>query len=85
MTDVRRALIAVSDKRGLVELGAGLAELGVVIVSSGGTAAALAEAGVPVTPVSEIGPYRFTPGTISETLMNDYMKEVYPAAAAAAE
>ena len=36
-----------------------------------------------VTPVSEIGPYRFTPGTISETLMNDYMKEVYPAAAAA--
>lgn len=38
-----------------------------------------------VTPVSEIGPYRFTPSTISETLMNDYIKEVYPAAAAAAE
>jgi branched-chain amino acid aminotransferase len=38
-----------------------------------------------VTPVSEIGPYRFTPSTISETLMNDYMKEVYPAAAIAAE
>jgi branched-chain amino acid aminotransferase len=36
-----------------------------------------------VTPVSEIGPYRFTPSTISETLMNDYMKEVYPAAVAA--
>ncbi len=36
-----------------------------------------------VTPVSEIGPYRFTPGTISETLMNDYMKEVHPAAVAA--
>jgi branched-chain amino acid aminotransferase len=36
-----------------------------------------------VTPVSEIGPYRFTPGTISETLMNDYMKEVYPVAVAA--
>ena len=35
-----------------------------------------------VTPVSEIGPYRFTPGTICETLMNDYMKEVYPVAAA---
>ncbi|WP_421592940.1 branched-chain amino acid aminotransferase, partial [Shinella sp. M27] len=35
-----------------------------------------------VTPVSEIGPYRFTPGTISENLMNDYMKEVYPVAAA---
>jgi branched-chain amino acid aminotransferase len=38
-----------------------------------------------VTPVSEIGPYRFTPAAISETLMNDYMKEVYPAAAQAAE
>jgi branched-chain amino acid aminotransferase len=38
-----------------------------------------------VTPVSEIGPYRFTPATISETLMNDYTKEVYPAAAQAAE
>jgi branched-chain amino acid aminotransferase len=38
-----------------------------------------------VTPVSEIGPYRFTPSTVCETLMNDYMKEVYPAAAQAAE
>ena len=36
-----------------------------------------------VTPVSEIGPYRFTPSTICETLMNDYMKEVYPVPAAA--
>ncbi|KQX55021.1 MULTISPECIES: branched-chain amino acid aminotransferase [unclassified Ensifer] len=36
-----------------------------------------------VTPVSEIGPFRFTPATICETLMNDYMKEVYPVAAAA--
>ncbi|MEI2300247.1 branched-chain amino acid aminotransferase [Ensifer sp. MJa1] len=36
-----------------------------------------------VTPVSEIGPYRFTPATICETLMNDYMKEVYPVSAAA--
>jgi branched-chain amino acid aminotransferase len=29
-----------------------------------------------VTPVSEIGPYRFKPGKISETLMNDYAAEV---------
>jgi branched-chain amino acid aminotransferase len=36
-----------------------------------------------VTPVSEIGSYRFTPATISETLMNDYVKEVYPTKAAA--
>ena len=39
-----------------------------------------------VTPVSEIGgKWTFTPGKISETLMNDYMKEVYPPAAQAAE
>jgi branched-chain amino acid aminotransferase len=39
-----------------------------------------------VTPVSEIGgKWSFTPGRISETLMNDYMKEVYPATAQAAE
>jgi branched-chain amino acid aminotransferase len=39
-----------------------------------------------VTPVSEVaGKWTFTPGKISETLMNDYMKEVYPAAAQAAE
>ena len=30
-----------------------------------------------VTPVSEIGPYRFTPGKISETLMNDYTQDVH--------
>lgn len=36
-----------------------------------------------IDPVSEIGPYRFAPSTISETPMNDYMKEVYPAAIAA--
>ena len=29
-----------------------------------------------VTPVSEIGPYRFKPAAISETLMNDYAEEV---------
>ncbi|NLS04508.1 branched-chain amino acid aminotransferase [Rhizobium sp. P32RR-XVIII] len=38
-----------------------------------------------VTPVSEIGPHKFTPSTITETLMNDYMTEVYPAAASGAE
>jgi branched-chain amino acid aminotransferase len=30
-----------------------------------------------VTPVSEIGPYRFTPGKITETLMHDYMEDVH--------
>jgi phosphoribosylaminoimidazolecarboxamide formyltransferase/IMP cyclohydrolase len=51
---VRRALIAVYDKAGVVELARGLDELGVAVVSSGGTAAALREAGVPVTPVEEV-------------------------------
>ena len=51
---VRRALVAVSDKDGVVELGRGLVALGVRIVSSGGTAAALADGGVPVTTVEEV-------------------------------
>ena len=40
---VRRALLSVSDKRGLVDFAKGLADLGVEIVSTGGTARALAE------------------------------------------
>lgn len=35
------------------------------------------------TLVSEIGPYRFTPSTISERLTKDYMREIYPVAVAA--
>ena len=49
---VRRALISVSDKRGVVELARVLAELGVEILSTGGTAATLANSGIPVTQVS---------------------------------
>jgi phosphoribosylaminoimidazolecarboxamide formyltransferase/IMP cyclohydrolase len=51
---VRRALIGVSDKSGLVELATALHTAGVTIVSTGGTAKALADAGVPVTPVEEL-------------------------------
>jgi branched-chain amino acid aminotransferase len=36
-----------------------------------------------VTPVSEIGPYRFRPGNMTATLMEDYSAEVQPKAAAA--
>ena len=49
-----RAIVSVSDKSGLVELGRGLVALGVDLVSTGGTAKALAAAGLPVTNVSEI-------------------------------
>ena len=51
---VGRALLSVSDKTGLIELGRGLAKLGVELVASGGTAAALREAGLPVVEVSEL-------------------------------
>ena len=51
---IRRALVSVYDKTGLVELGQALAEAGVQIVSTGSTAARLAEAGVPVTAVEEL-------------------------------
>ena len=52
--EVRRALISVADKTGLVEFARRLVAAGVEIVSSGGTAAALAEAGVAVTEVAAV-------------------------------
>ncbi len=51
---VRRALLSVTDKTGLVAFGRGLAALGVDLVSTGGTAAALREAGLPVRDVAEL-------------------------------
>ncbi len=38
-----------------------------------------------VTPVAEIGPYRFRPGPLCETMMEDYMEAVQPRRAVAAE
>src|SRR3984957_5668669 len=49
---VRRALISVSDKTGLVPLASALAGQGVALVSTGGTAKALADAGLAVTEVA---------------------------------
>ncbi|HUE28318.1 MAG TPA: bifunctional phosphoribosylaminoimidazolecarboxamide formyltransferase/IMP cyclohydrolase [Solirubrobacteraceae bacterium] len=51
---VTRALLSVSDKTGVVEFARGLAELGIEIVSTGGTARELAEAGVPAREVSDL-------------------------------
>ncbi len=51
---IKRALFSVSDKTGLVEFGRGLAELGVELVASGGTADALREAGLAVVQVSDL-------------------------------
>lgn len=54
MLPIKRALLSVTDKQGIVELGRFLAAGGVEIVSTGGTRRVLAEAGVPVTQVSQI-------------------------------
>jgi len=50
---MRYALLSVSDKTGLVELGTALVELGWTLVSTGGTARVLRESDVPVIPISE--------------------------------
>jgi phosphoribosylaminoimidazolecarboxamide formyltransferase/IMP cyclohydrolase len=54
MRKVSRALISVSDKTGVVEFAAGLVELGVEILSTGGTAKLLRESGLEVRDVSEV-------------------------------
>lgn len=51
---IRRALVSVYDKTGLVELAQALHAAGVEIVSTGSTAGAIAAAGVPVTPVETV-------------------------------
>jgi len=51
---VRRALLSVSDKTGLVAFARGLAELGVELVASGGTAGALRDAGLAVLDVADL-------------------------------
>src|SRR5262245_7285899 len=52
MSRIRRALLSVSDKRGLVELARALVELEVELLSTGGTAKTLSEAGLPVVQVA---------------------------------
>ena len=53
MGRIRRALISVSDKSGIEQLGHGLLKFGVEILSTGGTASLLKENGVPIVPVSD--------------------------------
>lgn len=54
LVPVKRALISVSDKTDLVPFARKLAQLGVTIISTGGTARALAEAGITVTPIDQV-------------------------------
>ena len=65
-----RALLAVHDKRGIVELARGLRELGVELVASGGTAAALRDAGLDVTLVEDV--------TASPEMLGGRVKTLHP-------
>jgi phosphoribosylaminoimidazolecarboxamide formyltransferase / IMP cyclohydrolase len=67
---IRRALVSVSDKTGIVDFARGLAELGVEIVSTGGTGAALREAGIEVRDVSEL--------TGSPEILDGRVKTLHP-------
>ena len=51
---VARALLSVSDKTGIVEFARGLVELGIEIVSTGGTARELTDSGIPVRSISDL-------------------------------
>ncbi len=67
---VRRALISVSDKTGVADFARELAAAGVEIISTGGTAAALREAGLEVSDVSEL--------TGQEELLDGRVKTLHP-------
>lgn len=67
---VARALLSVSDKAGLVELGRGLVDLGVELVASGGTATALRDAGLSVADVSDL--------TQSPEMLGGRVKTLHP-------
>jgi phosphoribosylaminoimidazolecarboxamide formyltransferase/IMP cyclohydrolase len=67
---IRRALLSVSDKTGLIDFAKGLARHGTILISTGGTAKALREAGLPVTDVSEV--------TQSPEMMDGRVKTLHP-------
>lgn len=70
MTQIKRALISVSDKTGVVEFAKGLSDAGVEILSTGGTARALREEGVDVVDVSQY--------TESPEIMDGRVKTLHP-------
>ncbi len=67
---VRRALISVSEKTGVVDFARGLSELGVSILSTGGTAAVIRDAGIEVTDVAEF--------TGSPEILDGRVKTLHP-------
>ncbi len=71
LVKARRALLSVSDKTGLVELARALADAGIELVSTGGTAKAIAAAGIAVRDVSDI--------TDFPEIMDGRVKTLHPA------
>jgi phosphoribosylaminoimidazolecarboxamide formyltransferase/IMP cyclohydrolase len=67
---IRRALLSVSDKSGLIDFAKGLSRHGVILISTGGTAKALRDAGLSVTDVSEV--------TQSPEMMDGRVKTLHP-------
>ena len=70
-TPIKRALVSVSDKAGLVEFVRGLTEMGVEIISTGGTAKTLTEAGLKVIGISDV--------TNFPEMMDGRVKTLHPA------
>lgn len=70
MITIRRALISVSDKAGIVEFARALHERGIEIISTGGTAKTLTENGIPVIPVSDLTGY--------PEILNGRVKTLHP-------
>jgi phosphoribosylaminoimidazolecarboxamide formyltransferase/IMP cyclohydrolase len=69
-TRIKRALVSVYDKTGLIELAKGLRDLGVEVVSSGNTSAALEASGIPVTRVEAV--------TGSPEMLDGRVKTLHP-------
>jgi len=70
MKKISRAIISVTDKTGVVELAKGLAELGIEIISTGGTGRTLQEAGLKVIPISAY--------TNSPEMLDGRLKTLHP-------
>ena len=71
MDGIRRALLSVSDKRGLADFASRLVARGIELVSTGGTARALSDAGLPVVAVSDL--------TGFPEMMDGRVKTLHPA------
>ena len=74
MARIVNALLSVTDKTGLIEFARGLSALGIQLISTGGTAKAISDAGIPVTEVSDV--------TQFPEMLDGRVKTLHPAIAA---